>query len=192
MALSKRVRYEVLRRDNYRCRYCGATAETATLTVDHVLPVALGGIDNPSNLVAACADCNSGKTSTGPSETTVAQVSDDAARWAAAIAVVAEQMLREQDETIEYVDEFLTGWLWWTDRGYGGSSALPDAWEASVSAWRAAGLPSLIVLNAIQRAMRNPKVRPGSKFRYIAGICWNRITELQTAARSALIDGPAT
>ena len=39
MAVSKRTRYEVLRRDNHACRYCGASAPDAKLTVDHVLPV---------------------------------------------------------------------------------------------------------------------------------------------------------
>lgn len=34
MAVSKRTRFEVLRRDGHRCRYCGAGAEDAALTVD--------------------------------------------------------------------------------------------------------------------------------------------------------------
>lgn len=54
MAVSKRTRYEVLRRDNHTCRYCGGSAPDVRLTVDHVLPVTLGGSDDPSNLVAAC------------------------------------------------------------------------------------------------------------------------------------------
>ncbi|MFE4420379.1 HNH endonuclease [Streptomyces sp. NPDC056817] len=64
MAVSKRLRYEILRRDRYTCRYCGASAPDAPMRVDHVTPVALGGTDHPSNLVAACEPCNSGKTST--------------------------------------------------------------------------------------------------------------------------------
>lgn len=64
MAVSKRLRYEVLRRDNHTCRYCGATAPDVPLRVDHVTPVALGGTDTPDNLVTACEPCNSGKSST--------------------------------------------------------------------------------------------------------------------------------
>ena len=63
MAVSKRLRYEILRRDRYTCRYCGASAPDAPMRVDHVTPVALGGTDHPSNLVAACEPCNSGKAS---------------------------------------------------------------------------------------------------------------------------------
>ena len=58
MPLTKRIRFEILKRDNHTCRYCGASAPEATLTVDHVLPLALGGTDQPNNLVAACKDCN--------------------------------------------------------------------------------------------------------------------------------------
>lgn len=62
MAVSKRTRFEVLRRDNYTCRYCRSTDNA--LTVDHVTPLTLGGTDELTNLVAACRDCNSGKSST--------------------------------------------------------------------------------------------------------------------------------
>lgn len=64
MAVSKRLRYEILRRDSHTCRYCGASAPDVPLRVDHVTPVALGGTDTPANLVTSCEPCNSGKTST--------------------------------------------------------------------------------------------------------------------------------
>lgn len=51
--LSKR---EILRRDEYRCQYCGR--EAANLTVDHVVPRHRGGEHCWENLVAACPLCN--------------------------------------------------------------------------------------------------------------------------------------
>ncbi|WP_078628685.1 HNH endonuclease [Streptomyces sp. NRRL F-2664] len=54
MPVSNRLRFEVLRRDRYTCRYCGGSAPDVVLRVDHVVPVALGGTDTPDNLVAAC------------------------------------------------------------------------------------------------------------------------------------------
>lgn len=66
MPVTKRVRFEVLRRDNHTCHYCGARAPE--VAIDHVVPVALGGSDNPENLVAACAPCNSGKSSATPDQ----------------------------------------------------------------------------------------------------------------------------
>lgn len=54
-------RFEVLKRDGFACRYCGRKAPEVTLHVDHVVPRAKGGSDDPSNLVAACSACNQGK-----------------------------------------------------------------------------------------------------------------------------------
>ena len=52
-------RKNVLRRDGHRCQYCGSTSPP--ITVDHVVPRALGGIDTWENLVAACIRCNNMK-----------------------------------------------------------------------------------------------------------------------------------
>ena len=45
MSLSRRVRFAVLKRDDFRCQYCGAVAPSVTLEVDHVLARANGGND---------------------------------------------------------------------------------------------------------------------------------------------------
>jgi 5-methylcytosine-specific restriction protein A len=53
----RRLRQEVLERDGYRCRGCGAAATT----VDHVIPRVRGGRATFENLVASCNDCNYGR-----------------------------------------------------------------------------------------------------------------------------------
>ena len=53
----RELRLRILRRDGYRCAYCG---EQAT-TVDHVRPKSRGGTDDPANLVSACPRCNYSK-----------------------------------------------------------------------------------------------------------------------------------
>lgn len=60
--LSKRTRFEIFKRDGFRCMYCGITAVNSVMHVDHVKPVADGGDDDPANLVTACRDCNGGKS----------------------------------------------------------------------------------------------------------------------------------
>ena len=55
-------RFDVFRRDNYRCQICGATAlDAVCLEVDHKNPVANGGGDEMSNLWTLCFSCNRGK-----------------------------------------------------------------------------------------------------------------------------------
>lgn len=82
MAVSKRLRYEVLKRDNFTCRYCGAFAPIAVLVVDHVVPRKHGGPDKAENLVTACQDCNSGKGASLPDLGLVAEIEETAHRWA--------------------------------------------------------------------------------------------------------------
>jgi hypothetical protein len=62
MALGKRVRFEILKRDDFKCQYCGRTSKEVTLEVDHIIAKAQGGSDLPENLLAACFDCNRGKS----------------------------------------------------------------------------------------------------------------------------------
>lgn len=71
---SKRLRFEILKRDGFRCRYCGASAASTILHVDHVVPEASGGEDLPENLVTACADCNGGKSDIGLDESRLPSV----------------------------------------------------------------------------------------------------------------------
>lgn len=56
------MRYDVMRRDNFRCVLCGASAEDGVqLHVDHIVPLAKGGKTEISNLRTLCDRCNLGK-----------------------------------------------------------------------------------------------------------------------------------
>lgn len=56
------LRYEILRRDEFRCQLCGATAQGgAKLHVDHIIPVSKGGKTEKCNLRTLCDQCNLGK-----------------------------------------------------------------------------------------------------------------------------------
>jgi len=61
IAISKRVRFEVFKRDGFACQYCGATPPNAVLHVDHIHPVSAGGGNAQDNLTTACLACNLGK-----------------------------------------------------------------------------------------------------------------------------------
>src|ERR1051325_167718 len=61
--ISARLRFEILERDAFSCRSCGARGTTAQPVVDPVIPVSQGGATPPENLVTACLPCNQGKGS---------------------------------------------------------------------------------------------------------------------------------
>ena len=53
------LRKAVMKRDGWRCRYCGVKA--TEIEVDHVQPWSKGGRDSMENLVTACRSCNQRK-----------------------------------------------------------------------------------------------------------------------------------
>lgn len=62
MALSVRTRFEVFKRDQFTCQYCGRKSPDVVLEADHIVPVAGGGSDDVVNLTTSCWECNSGKS----------------------------------------------------------------------------------------------------------------------------------
>ena len=63
-AISLALRYEVLKRDNFKCVKCGRTPAKdigVELHIDHKIPYSKGGETELSNLQVTCSDCNLGK-----------------------------------------------------------------------------------------------------------------------------------
>ncbi len=60
-----RLRFLVMRKDNFTCKLCGKTPALfpgLDLEVDHVVPWSKGGETEPENLQTLCRVCNSGKS----------------------------------------------------------------------------------------------------------------------------------
>ncbi len=58
----------VFARDGFACQYCGCRVSMRTGTRDHVQPRSRGGRDSLSNVVTACAPCNTRKDARTPAE----------------------------------------------------------------------------------------------------------------------------
>ena len=59
--LSKKLRFEIFKRDSFICQYCGNHPPSVILEVDHIVPVVDGGDNSQDNLITSCFDCNRGK-----------------------------------------------------------------------------------------------------------------------------------
>lgn len=178
MGVTNRLRFEVLRRDNHTCYYCGAKAPETKITVDHVIPVALGGTDEPSNLVAACGDCNGGKSSASPDAPLVAAVADNAAKWADAMTTAAGKMrddLAAVDQAREAFDD-----IWKSNLG---DCPRPDDWERSVDVFMKAGLPLRVLENCVEKATHS-RAPWHAKWRYMCKVAWSRLGEIQEQAQA--------
>lgn len=60
--VTKKIRFEVFKRDGFKCQYCGSSAPDVILHVDHVMPVSKGGDNDMMNLITSCESCNGGKS----------------------------------------------------------------------------------------------------------------------------------
>jgi len=61
-SIPKGLRFEVLRRDNFTCTYCGQKAPDVMLEVDHIMPWSIVKEHKKENLTTACKGCNIGKS----------------------------------------------------------------------------------------------------------------------------------
>ena len=60
-AISKKLRFNIFKRDSFTCQYCGAHPPQIVLHIDHIHPVVDGGDNDPGNLITSCEPCNLGK-----------------------------------------------------------------------------------------------------------------------------------
>jgi ABC-type nitrate/sulfonate/bicarbonate transport system substrate-binding protein len=181
MAVTQRLRFEIFRRDGHRCRYCGATPAEHELEVDHVVPTALGGSDDPSNLVTSCSGCNRGKTSSAPDAVHVTDVNAKAARWAEAMeaaATISRQRAAEMDKVVAAFDE---EWARYTYVGTDDPIQRQDDWARSIETFLNAGLNLDDLIRFVVKAMPSPWT-----WKYFCKLCWTEIRLRQSMAAEAL------
>jgi HNH endonuclease len=196
--IGKRLRFEIYKRDRFRCVYCGRTPTEAVLEVDHLVPVAGGGTDDPENLFTACRDCNAGK-SDRPLTSALPQVRRDEIQE---LAERVEQMRAYQAWRAEFenalgaeIDAVYDAWVGEfgggvveTDGGqeYRSDVAFPTA--KSIRGFLDA-LPTAEIIDAVRVAgWRYQKrdgdtLRRGDVARYFYGVCRNKIRLRDEARR---------
>jgi hypothetical protein len=116
MIVRPSVRFDVFKRDDFTCAYCGRRPPEVTLEVDHIIPRAEGGTNDPENLTTACWDCNHGKgavpltsePSTIPDLQERTELVLERERQLRAYHAAKEEQARRQDEQI---NEALDYWL---------------------------------------------------------------------------------
>jgi hypothetical protein len=56
--MKRKMRIRLCEAQNWHCAYCGAPMEPETATIEHVIPISVGGANKWENMVAACGPCN--------------------------------------------------------------------------------------------------------------------------------------
>lgn len=56
--IKPKLRYKILKRDNFTCQYCWRSAPDVILHIDHIIPYSKWGLTKEDNLKTSCQDCN--------------------------------------------------------------------------------------------------------------------------------------
>lgn len=170
-AISKRIRFEVFKRDGFACVYCGNHPPQILLHVDHVVAVAAGGTNDIDNLVTACEPCNLGKGARD-----LKSIPESLAEKAKAVAEREEQLLgyqavleakrqRIEDEMWRVAEELDTG---------SSENGMRRDWLSSIRMFiEKLGLHSVLECAEIARS-RYPYGNRRT-FLYFCGCCWKRV-----------------
>lgn len=176
MAVTPRLRFEIFRRDNFTCQYCGRKPPEVELAIDHVTPKSLGGNDDPSNLRTACRDCNTGKASMAPDQAFVDASAAGERLWqqarqlARAEAIAKEAAAAATEDPV--VDAFEKAW---------GTRYKPYDWAVSLAAMARRGLSVADTERCVEIALTKQGIT-SSRFRYFCGVAWNVVRDVEERA----------
>lgn len=167
--ISKHVRFEVFKRDEFTCQYCGAHPPGVLLHVDHIVAVAAGGTNVIDNLVTSCEPCNAGKgaRSLGAVPASMTQKAD---------------VIREREEQIRGYQEVVEARAMRLEQEV---QRVVDVYERFNPEWTLSERSRISVRSFIEKLGVHPVVAAMEKacawktgnqqFKYFCGICWHTI-----------------
>lgn len=106
-SLSKKIRFEVFKRDKFTCQYCGKSAPDVVLEIDHIKPVSKGGDNDIMNLVTSCKDCNRGKSNRELSDDSVIKKQQAQLQELAEKKEQLEMMVEWRNSLYDLEDEYV-------------------------------------------------------------------------------------
>ncbi len=177
MSISKKIRFEVFKRDGFKCVYCGKTPPEALLEVDHINPKSKGGKDDINNLATSCFDCNRGKRAI-PITIVPYQVSENLE-----ILKEKELQLAEYNKVIKKIQMRIDKSISFIETKF--QSFFPDMrftpqFKASVKNFLNI-LGETQVADSMEMACSR-KQNCVVALKYFCGICWNKIKGLNRKA----------
>ena len=181
MAISKKLRFEIFKRDGFKCAYCGQHPPYVVLEIDHITPKSKKGSDDINNLITACFDCNRGKRdnflSNIPSKLSenIAVIKEKESQYKEYQRYLNKIKLRVKKD-IDYISGIY--------EEYYEKYTLTDNFKETTLKHFLKILPR----EEVEDAMRFALLKCGNKcadgdyynrdIKYFCGICWNKIKEI--------------
>lgn len=170
-AISKKLRFDVFKRDGFVCQYCGSHPPSVILHVDHIDPVANGGKNNIDNLITSCEPCNLGKgaalLSSAPKS--LKEKSEEVAE--------REAQLKEYNAILQAKENRLSNETWDVAAILDGKEWIESYNRADLISIKRflEKLPFVVVKEAAEIAFAHGPHSEARRFKYFCAICWNQI-----------------
>lgn len=170
-SLTKKSRFDVFKRDDFTCQYCGSHPPSVTLEVDHIKPVSKGGTNDVDNLIASCFDCNRGKSnhdldSIPLSITEKLEVKKEAANQLEAYEKFLSSEKRKISRKVKKIELLFANEY---------EATFTKSFKTSISMF-INRLTYPVVDDAMEIALSRMN-NEDSVLDYFCGICWNKIKE---------------
>jgi len=174
---SRKIRFDVFKRDGFKCQYCGRTPPAVVLELDHIIPKSKGGPDNIDNYITACFDCNRGKGKHSLDKIPVSisdnlQVIKEKHNQLKAFNRYIEKQEKEYEAGIVAVNNIFAE--------YFPGKEPSDKFNRSTTKRFLTLLPKQKVITAMVLACDKRSHNPEKALAYFCGICWNWIKKPET------------
>lgn len=164
-------RFEVFKRDGFKCQYCGSTPPTVVLVVDHIVPVKAGGTNHHDNLITACEPCNQGKAARS------LEAIPQSLKERAIDIGEKELQIRGYQEILRAREERIEGECWevadmWIE--FDGTDQIRRDYFQSIRRF-IDRLGVIAVKDLMRLALARGIKNSDQAFRYFCGCCWGAI-----------------
>lgn len=170
--LTKKLRFDVFKRDGFCCQYCGKTPPGVVLEIDHIHPVSEGGGNGIDNLITACFDCNRGKGAglLGVAPLSIAEKAEMLAEKAEQLKAYGRLLKAETRREDKEIDEVQSAFS-----SYFPKHSFTPAFRESVRRFIKDLHVSEVVHSMNSACM---KIKDADRCaKYFCGICWSKIKE---------------
>jgi len=171
--ISKKTRFDVFKRDGFKCAYCGESPPNVTLHVDHIDPLAEGGKSEMSNYITSCADCNLGKGPT-PLHKDIPQK----------LLISLDEMKEKEEQIVEY-RKFIKKLNRRKNKDikdickiystHFEKLELSESFKIASLKKFLLLLPKHEVVESMHLAINKSPVDSGRAIKYFCGVCWRKI-----------------
>lgn len=170
--LSKKARFQVFKRDEFKCCYCGRCPPNIVLEVDHIIAVANGGTNQVDNLITSCFDCNRGKgaerlEAVPQSLSDKIAIQQEKMEQIKALDRLLKQQKKRESAQVDEIERVFK--MTWAERQFA------DRFRLSVTEFiQEIGVDECI--RAMNRACGKAR-SPEDCLKYFCGICWNKVRD---------------